>query len=65
MLGRTFELKTVDGEVESIDEWDAIVRYDWGLEHLSVEDITWLNKPTLQTKKAAFAYTVVSAMPRT
>uniref|UniRef100_A0A8H7K6Z2 Fe2OG dioxygenase domain-containing protein n=1 Tax=Bionectria ochroleuca TaxID=29856 RepID=A0A8H7K6Z2_BIOOC len=58
MLGRTFELKTMDGEVESIDEWDAIVRYDWGLEHLSVEDITWLNKPTLQTKKAAFAYTV-------
>ncbi|CAH0040066.1 unnamed protein product [Clonostachys rhizophaga] len=57
-LGRTFKLEAIDGEVESKDAWDELVQYDWGLEHLSVEDITWLNKPTLKTKKAAFAYTV-------
>ncbi|CAI6092753.1 unnamed protein product [Clonostachys chloroleuca] len=57
-LGCTFDLRAIHGEVESTHEWDTVVQRDWGLEHLSVEDIIWLNEPTLGTKKAAFAYTV-------
>ncbi|CAH0057233.1 unnamed protein product [Clonostachys solani] len=57
-LGRTFELRAISGEVESTDDWDAVAQDGWGLAQVSIEDIIWLNEPTLETKRAAFAYTV-------
>ncbi|VUC33010.1 unnamed protein product [Clonostachys rosea] len=56
-LGKKFSLRAIHGYVEDLDNWNDLVKGDWGLEHISVEDIIWLNQPTLETKKAAFAYT--------